>query len=287
MSISTITKSKNPNSIKALALDLDGTTLAPGGLLSERSIRTIDKCMQRGLKVIIATGRAPQAAEKYRTALGVEGPMIYLNGALVVDKPGSRTLFSTLLDIKAMEFCVDLSRELGIYYQVFFPGDGDDSQVKIMTERDRPEREMYHSKTGMSIKIADLKEVFYKSDVKGCLKSMFIGEPERLVMLRRRLEEHFSGSVNIVQSMDNFLEIMNSRASKGQALCFVMELLSLKNEEVIAFGDEENDLPMFAVAGFSVAPSSAKDTVKAKADFVTGSNAEDGVAAFLEEFFIL
>jgi len=66
-----------------------------------------------------------------------------------------------------------------------------------------------------------------------------------------------------------------------------MERLSLKREEAIAFGDEENDIPMFARAGFSIAPSNAKDAVKAKADLVIGSNVEDGVAAFLEEFFAL
>jgi len=80
---------------------------------------------------------------------------------------------------------------------------------------------------------------------------------------------------------------MNVKVSKGEGLKFVMERCSLKRVEVIAFGDEESDLTMFSSAGFSAAPSNAKDTVKAKADLVIGSNAEDGVAAFLEEFFLL
>jgi len=54
---------------------------------------------------------------------------------------------------------------------------------------------------------------------------------------------------------------------------------------LIAFGDEENDLPMFNVAGFSAAPSSAKEIVRQAADFVFGSNAEEGLAAFLEDLF--
>ena len=277
--------SANPNNIKALALDLDGTTLAPGAVLSERSSRAIGKCIQRGLRVIITTGRSPAAVERFRTALGAEGPMIYLNGALVVDMPGGKALGSALLDTKALGFCVDLSREMGIYYQVFLPRPGDDSKIRIMAEQDRPEREMYQKQAGISIEIVNLKEAFQRADGKSCLKSMFIGNPESLAVIRQRLEEHFGGSVYIVQSMDNFLEILSTKASKGQGLSFVMEHLSLKSEEVIAFGDEENDLPMFAAAGFSVAPSNAKDEVKARADLVVGSNAEDGVAAFLEEFF--
>ena len=197
--------------------------------------------------------------------------------------PGGKTLNSTLLDTKTLDFCVDLSREMGIYYQVFFPGSDGDSGINLMTEQEGPEREMYREHTGISIDLVDLKEVFQRPEVKGCLKSMFVGDPESLALLRQRLEKHFGGSVYIVQSMENFLEVLSPNASKGQGLRFVLEHLSLKREEVIAFGDEENDLPMFTVAGFSVAPSNAKDAVKAKADLVVRSNAEDGVAAFLEE----
>jgi hydroxymethylpyrimidine pyrophosphatase-like HAD family hydrolase len=59
----------------------------------------------------------------------------------------------------------------------------------------------------------------------------------------------------------------------------------IRPEEAMAFGDEENDLPMFGPAGFAVCPANAKDSVKAKADFIAGSNAEDGIAAFLEDVF--
>jgi len=114
---------------------------------------------------------------------------------------------------------------------------------------------------------------------------MFLAEPEVLATLRPKLQERLGKSAYIVQSTPTFLEIMDAKVSKGQGLKFVMEHCSLKSEEVIAFGDEENDLPMFAAAGFSAAPSNAKENVKAAADLVIGSNAEDGVAAFLEEFF--
>jgi hydroxymethylpyrimidine pyrophosphatase-like HAD family hydrolase len=60
-----------------------------------------------------------------------------------------------------------------------------------------------------------------------------------------------------------------------------MDRYGFSPEEVIAFGDEENDLPLFTTAGFAVAPANARDAVRAAADFVTGPNTEDGVAAFL------
>jgi hydroxymethylpyrimidine pyrophosphatase-like HAD family hydrolase len=78
---------------------------------------------------------------------------------------------------------------------------------------------------------------------------------------------------------------MDRRVSKGQGLRFALERRGLKPDEVMAFGDEENDIPMFEAVRFSAAPANGKDTVKTRADLVIGPNTEDGVAAFLEGFF--
>ena len=115
---------------------------------------------------------------------------------------------------------------------------------------------------------------------------MFIAEPEIQAEIRLHLDER-PGGIYVTQTQPTFLEIMDAEASKGRGLKFIMDHLALKKEEVIAFGDEENDLPMFTAAGFSAAPSGAKENVKAAANLVIGSNAEDGVAAFLEDFFAL
>jgi Cof subfamily protein (haloacid dehalogenase superfamily) len=274
----------NPGDIRALAFDLDGTILAPGAVLSERTITAVNRCVKRGLKIIIATGRAIEAAEPFRASLGAEGPMIYYNGAVVADMPEGRILRTTLLDKKKAEICVDISREMGIYCQLYL---FTEKRIPLLAERDDPEREMYHKHTGILAELADLKEALGQSGLSGCVKAMFLAEPELLAELRPRLEERLGKSVYIAQTLRTFLEVMDVKVSKGQGLSFAMERLSLKREEAIAFGDEENDIPMFASAGFSVAPSNAKDTVKAKADLVVGSNADDGVAIFLEEFFKL
>ena len=276
----------NPKAIKALALDLDGTILAPGPELSDRAVKAVKGCTGRGIKVIIATGRAIASAERFRAALGVAGPMVYFNGAIVAEMPENKILRAALLDKKAIDFCINLSREKGVYYQVFFPGNGPDSRIALMAERDDPERKMYGGHTGIFSQLVDLKEVLGRNEIEGCYKSMFIAEPEILAAIRPRLDEYLGGNAYIAQTTRTFLEIMNAGVSKGQGLKTAMEHLSLKREEIIAFGDEENDLPMFDEAGFSVAPSNAKDAVKARADLIIGSNSEDGVAVFLEEFFI-
>ena len=277
--------SADPKSIKALFLDLDGTILTPEVALSGRTIRAIKACRQRGLKAIIATGRAIGGTESFREALGLDGPMIYCNGAVVLDMPSGRLISTTLLDKESTSFCVDISREMGVYYQVYFPGTIDKRQTPLIAEWDGPERELYFNHAGMQAELGDLKEALNQPGVEGCIKGMFLAEPEVLAEVRSKLERRFGKSVYLVHTFRTYLETMNTNVSKGQGLKLVMEHYALKSEEVIAFGDEENDLPMFAVAGFSAAPANAKDSVKAAADIVIGSNAEDGVAAFLEAFF--
>ncbi|MCL2381906.1 MAG: Cof-type HAD-IIB family hydrolase [Treponema sp.] len=277
--------SVKPENIKALALDLDGTILAPGVALRERTIRAVNACQKRGIRVIINTGRTIDGAERFRAALGVEGPMIYCNGAVVADMPEGRPLSTILLAKEAAAFCVDLSRETGAYCQVFFPGGTGEKRTILMAEREGPHREMYAAHAGRRAELGDLKEALNRHALEGCIKSMFLAEPDVLNMLRSRIEERLGKSVYVAQTLRTFLEIMDANASKGRGLAFVMKRYSLKSGEVMAFGDEENDLPMFAVSGFSAAPANAKDSVKAAADIVIGSNAEDGVAAFLEEFF--
>jgi len=275
----------DPKKIKALAFDLDGTLLAPGTILSERAIRAVNGCMRRGLKIFIATGRGLESTEFFRASLGAEGPMIYFNGALVVDMPGNKILNTTLVEKDVAEFCLNLSRETGVYYHAYFPASDQDPHCILMAEKDLPEREMYYKNTGMLSKLGDLSEALCLYGSSGCIKVMFLGEPEVLDSIRILLEKRFGSSVYIVKSHQNYLEILNKKVSKGWGLTLAMKHCSLKKEEVIAFGDEENDLPMFSAAGFSVAPSNAKDNVKDAADLVIGSNTDDGVAAFLEEFF--
>jgi Cof subfamily protein (haloacid dehalogenase superfamily) len=274
-------------SIKALALDLDGTLLRPDNTLSRRTLSALKTCMDRGIQLILCTGRAVEAAEPFRAAIGAEGPMVYYNGAEVVDMPGGKVLNATLLDLEVADFCVDLSRSTGVYFQIFFPGPGypENPRNILVADRQRPETEMYFRHTGIPAVIEDLKEAIALRKSRECVKCMFIGEPEALEALRPGVEERFGSRIYTARSMRTFLEILNSETSKGAGLQYVMDRRIIAKNEIIAFGDDENDIPMFRTAGFSAAPANAKDTVKEAAVLTIGSNAEDGVAAYLESLF--
>jgi hydroxymethylpyrimidine pyrophosphatase-like HAD family hydrolase len=111
---------------------------------------------------------------------------------------------------------------------------------------------------------------------------MFLAEGPVLDTLRASLEARFSRRVYMARSHETFLEIMDGGVSKGRGLEAALGFRRIDPAKVIAFGDEENDLPLFKTAGFSAAPANGKEALRAAADFVIGPNSEDGVAAFLE-----
>ncbi|MDR1585973.1 MAG: Cof-type HAD-IIB family hydrolase [Treponema sp.] len=275
-------KQLNLQAIKALALDLDGTALLPGNVLGGRTLRVLKALMAKGTEIIICTGRAIEGAEPYRSAIGTEGPMVYFNGAEIVDMPAGRMLSATLLDLDVVDFCIDVSRAGGLHYQIYLPPAGGKYEA-LLIDKQTPEAEMYREHTGIRPVVRNLKEAISEPGLAGCVKAMFISDPALHDEIRTKLLDRFGDRIYVARTFPTFLEVMDARVSKGAGLKTAMKYRGLKPEEVLALGDEENDLPMFSAAGFSAAPANAKEKVRAAAGRVFGSSAEEGLAAFLEE----
>jgi hydroxymethylpyrimidine pyrophosphatase-like HAD family hydrolase len=222
--------------------------------------------------------------------------MVCFNGAIAASMPDGKILGASFLDREAAGFCVDIARRENIYYQIYFPAkNGDIVSGRfspggpweiLMADGDRREVEEYRRKTGVQAVFGDLRETLSSPDFSGCIKSMFITSPERIKKIRPEIEERFGDSIYIAQSSPVFLEMMHAGVSKGAGLRIAMDHLGLKKENVLACGDEENDLPMFGIAGHSAAPANAREDVLAAASFHFRDCAEEGLAEFLETAFL-
>ncbi|MDL2228957.1 Cof-type HAD-IIB family hydrolase [Treponema sp. OttesenSCG-928-L16] len=285
MTMNEAAKTIDPSRIRALALDMDGTTIRPDSTLSGQVKKALDACAGRGIELIICTGRSTGAAEPYRLAIGAEGPMVYYNGAEVVDMPSGKVLESTFLDLETVDFCIDLSRKSGVYFHLFLPATDASPKERLVADAHTAETEIYKERTGLDAETGDLKRFIAESGVSGCIKGMFIASSEVLDKIKPVLEERLGNKVYLARSYHSFLEIMAAGVSKGEGLTQALRHRGIDPSQTIAFGDEENDLPMFGAAAFSVAPESAKEQVKSAADFIMPSNAEDGLAVFLEDLF--
>jgi len=246
------------------------------------------------MQIIISTGRAIEASEKYRSAIGAEGPMVFFNGAEVADVPSGKILHTNCINMDVVSFGTDIARELGIHYQVYLPagvspdtGEPDPNQLweALLMEKYTPEAEYYYNHTGITPVIRDLKKIA-GFPIDGCIKGMFIADPSRHDEVRQRMKNRFGDQITVMRSYPTFLEVINNGVSKGEGLKIAMKHRGLKPEEVIAFGDEENDLPMFSIVGFAGVPENAREKIKEKADLIYGPNTKEGLAEFLEKTFL-
>jgi hydroxymethylpyrimidine pyrophosphatase-like HAD family hydrolase len=180
---------------------------------------------------------------------------------------------------------------MGIHFQVFLPGRPENgakpsASELLLIEKESPEADMYRGHTGLVPVTGDIIKAVSAPGFRGCIKGMFITDPSIHEAIREKLDRRFGNSIAVVRSFPTFLEIMKAGVSKGEGLKTAMALRGLEAGEVIAFGDEENDLPMFGAAGFSAAPANAREKVREAADLVIGANSEDGVAFFIEKTFL-
>jgi Cof subfamily protein (haloacid dehalogenase superfamily) len=285
----------DPRKIKALAIDLDGTILLPNTTLGERTLACIKNLISSGMEIIIATGRAIEAAERFRIPMGAEGPMVYFNGAEVVEMPSGKILYTNLIGKDVVDCCTDIARSLGIHYQVYLPAGISPETGKrganqkweaLLIEKFGPEAQLYKNHTGIEPVIVDLKNTAALPDLEGAIKGMFIADPSLHDEIRKRIYGRFGDKISVMRSFPTFLEVTNNGVSKGEGLKIAMEYKGLKQEEVIAFGDEENDLPMYGAAGFFAVPKNARPNIREAADFIYGSNADEGLAEYLENTFL-
>jgi len=285
----------DPKKIKALAIDLDGTILLPNTTLGERTQSCIKNLISNGMEIIIATGRSVEASERFRIPMGAEGPMVYFNGAEIVEMPSGKILYTNFIGKDVVDFGTDIARDLGIHFQVYLPAGispdtgkhGNNQQwEQLLIEKFGPEAQLYKDHTGIEPVIKDLKSIAALPDLEGCIKGMYIADPSLHDEIRKRINERFGGRISVMRSFPTFLEILNKGVSKGEGLKIAMEYRGLKPEEVIAFGDEENDLPMAGAAGFFAVPENARVKIQEAADLVYGSIADEGLAEYLEDTFL-
>jgi hypothetical protein len=263
--------------IKAVAIDLDGTTLRSDGTMGETTQRALKQCMERGMDVIICTGRSPVAAEPYRLLLDCRGPMVYYNGAAVIDMPSGILRAGTLVQPDIIQGCVEISRHRDIHFHVFLSGD------RLVYEREREETALYEGRTGLKGNSVDMEALFSSGEGSrlGCIKGMFIADPKILDVVEAELDKRFDGRIYKARSHANYLEVMAAGVSKGDGLSVALQLRGIPPEAAIAFGDAENDLPMADVAGYFITPANAIGVVKERAFTVVETNDNEGPGKFL------
>lgn len=272
--------------IKLIAADLDGTLLDANRGVSEETKRVITQVTAMGITVVLATGRTYAGVRGIYDVLGLNSPVITNNGGLIYDPVKETVLGGNPLPGVILRNLLEWLDQRGLYNQ-FYTLDtiytrhlGFLSQEWAKKNASLPERQRIHIQLLGDGPLPEAleREPFYKLLVMD-------KDPEVIAEVRRYIDTIPELETTI--SIENGLDILCAGISKGYGLSRLAELLGILPEEIMAFGDQENDIEMLQYAGIGVAMENAPDHVKIHADRIAPLHHEDGLAQFLETFFNL
>lgn len=260
---------------KLIVTDLDDTLLRGDLTISERTIETIRRAMDRGITVAVATGRMYPSALPYARALGLKGPILCCQGAQIADIESGRTLKITGIQKALALEAIRHAEERGLYIQYY-------STEAYFFEKTCEQSEYYNRMSG--IRGAELGRKCSDALDFDPVKLLCIAEPPVIREAYAEAREAFAERLEIAISKPNYLEMTHPDANKGGAVKKLSELMGIPREQVMACGDALNDLTMLRFAGLGVAVANGDELVKSEADAVTASNEEDGVAQAIEKY---
>jgi Cof subfamily protein (haloacid dehalogenase superfamily) len=264
--------------IKLVAVDLDDTLLCDDFTISRRTFAAVKAARELGVKITLATGRMPCSARPYARQLALETPMINYHGAMIQNAINGDIFFRKVIPVNLAEEMVRFLQEKDFYVQVYL-------KDRVLAQELNKYSDIYQQIASVQVEQYDLLQLL-RDEAEGVEKMLVISEEEALEDLRLLLTRHYGQRVHITKSKPIFLEITEITVNKGAALANLAAYYGIDREEVMAVGDSYNDIEMLEYAGLGVAMGNARPDVQAKAQVVTGTNQEDGVAQALERYVL-
>lgn len=238
---------------KVLALDLDETVLTRNKGVSEANKKWIKRAADAGVIVVLTTGRGLQRVEQIRQELGLESPMVLANGAEIWSKPGElvKRFYIAQKDIRMLHA---MALEAGGK----FWGYNDTDHIKMEDWTDD-----------------SFATNFFKFGISH-------NDEGTVQQLRDKLKN--SETLNITWSSNRVVEISLVNVSKATGIQNLCEHLGIEMAEVMAIGDNRNDLELIQASGLGIAMGNAEKELKEVADQITTTNEEDGVAQAIQTY---
>ena len=261
--------------IRLVAIDLDGTLVNDSLVIHPRDVAAVKAATAAGVHVIIATGRMFRSSVPYAKTLGLTGPMINYQGAVVREIDSGDVLYKCELTVEMQRRVLAFTEPRDWHVKAYI-------NEQVDTERARPEADLYARISGVPYEtVGQLSSWVSHDSTKMVLVDLDQdGVPERMAELSASM-----GSIaRVTRSLAWFVEVINPQVSKARALAMVANRFGVSQADVCAIGDNKNDEEMIAWAGLGVAMGDAPPEVRAIAGHVTGTVNEAGVADALERF---
>lgn len=259
---------------RLIATDLDGTLLDPTGVLRPRSVAALQAAAEAGIVIVFATGRPPIVAVHEIAAAGHGVHFgVMANGTIICSLPDQEVLHS-------VTFATSMARAAVHALRAHDDGYG----FALATDRGFTAEDGFHARMpvqhGADDAVVDALVGHEGSD--HTIKLLAFHRTHGAHDLLRMMPPLLDPALTVTHMGAEAVEIAPAGADKGVGLRWLCAHLGIVGSDVMVFGDEANDLPMFAFAGYRVAVQNASELVRDAADEIAPSNAEDGVAKVIE-----
>ena len=262
---------------KLIAMDLDGTLNNDAKQITEITKRALMQAQKKGIRLALASARPSPGLFKERDILHLQehgGILMSYNGGRIVDAASGKVLFETAMDILQTKQVLRFLKQLPVTPIL------DDGARFYVTDSNGYKVDYECKNNAMECSVVEDLEQFLSFAPVKILMSV---QPEQLAAVQREIAAFLPDTLTVVQTAPFYLEVIPKTINKGQGIRDICSVLGIKTENVIAFGDAANDIPMLRAAGVGVAMGNAAEDVKVAADLVTLSNNDDGIAAALEK----
>ena len=267
------------NNIKAMFVDIDGTLTDSNKTVPEENRAAIKAAVDKGIFVIICSGRGNQYVELRSKLANASDYIISSNGAQIYNYATKETLFGNEMNVQALEKVTNFVEERKCGY-IINCSDIRYSNKYLYRKMDPQD--------GLIDKISEVVKPIYQLVVEADSYEL-IDEIVNYVKTVDELEilNYTPGYLKGDRTLDHYYLDINSKGiDKGVAIGEFLKLFKIKKEEALCFGDHVNDEPMFDACGIGVAMGNANDRLKARAKYVTKTNDENGVAYFINNYVL-
>ncbi|MDN3669667.1 Cof-type HAD-IIB family hydrolase [Echinicola jeungdonensis] len=268
--------------IKAICTDIDGTLLNKNRELSDRTLNAI-KNLPADFPFILASSRMPSAMRHLQEDMQrLDNPLICYNGGYILhfDSNGAEILDTVKIPIDICSQISQLAEGSSIHISLYHEDEWYAPQDDHWTQR-----EITSTKVTPTIKRWEAVKQDWTSRNASPHKVMCMGPAEEIDHLFNSLSKTNQEDLHLYRSKDTYIEIAPKAISKASALELLLsKKFDISLDEVMAFGDNYNDIDMLQSVGLGIAVGNARDEVKAAAKEITAKNTEDGVAQMIEKY---
>ena len=270
---------------KMLVTDMDYTLLNKNKEVSKRNRAAIKSAIEKGVMVVVATGRIYTSARVYARLLGVTTPIIASNGAIIRDEGNDKVLYQSVLPEAAAYKMIDLCKEQDLHCHLYTRDTIFAEKLVNISLRYSEWNEYLKEEDRVKIEIVPSLEAVVSLEKENILKAVVIAEESyKIDYIKEEILK--TGIATASRSLKDNIEVMSKEVSKGNAVRFLSDLYGIERTEIMTIGDNENDISMIEYAGLGVAVSNAHQSLLEVADYVTGDFNEDGVAQAIEKFLL-